>query len=61
MRRFPQFSKATVCPDVKRPITHNVFGKQIKKPVRPKKLTKRDEKYIIRAPYNICEFPLDPS
>ena len=49
MRRFPQFSKATVCRHVKRPINHNVFDKQIKKSVRPKKLTKRDEKYIIGA------------
>ena len=33
---------------MKRPINHNVFDKWIKNPGKPKKLTKRDERNIIR-------------
>ena len=34
---------------MKTPINHNVFDKRIKKPGRPKKITKRNESNIIRA------------
>ena len=40
MRCFTQFSKATVCWHMKRPINHNVFDKWIKNPGRTKKLNK---------------------
>ena len=49
MRRFPQFSKPTVCRHMKIPINHNAFNKRIKNPGKPKKHTKRDERNIIRA------------
>ena len=53
MIRFLQFSKTTVCQHMKRRINHNVFDKRIKNSGRPKKLTKRDEKYIIRAVHRL--------
>ena len=53
MRCFSQFSKATVCRDVKRPINHTVFDKQIKNQGRPKKLTMRDERNIISAVHRL--------
>ena len=52
-RGFPQFRKAAVCGDMKRPINHDIFGKRIKNPGMPKKLTKRDERNIIRAVHRL--------
>ena len=49
LRRFPQYSKATIYRHVKRPIDHNVFDRRINNPVSPKKLTERDQRNIIRA------------
>ena len=53
MRCFPQFSKATVCRHMKRPINHNVFNTRTKNPERPKKLTKRHERNIICAVHRL--------
>ena len=53
MRRFPQFSKATVYRHMKRLINCNVFEKRVKNPGRPKKPTKRHERNIIRAVHRL--------
>ena len=53
MRRCPQFSKATACRHMKRSINHNVFDKRIKNSGRPKKLTKRYERNIMRAVHRL--------
>ena len=60
MRRFPQFSKATVCRHVKRPINHNVFDKQIKNRWGQRNL-QSVMKSILYVQYTVWEFPLDPS
>ena len=49
LRRFSQYSKATICRHMKRPIDHNVFDRRVNNPCRPKKLTERDERNIICA------------
>ena len=53
LRRFPQYSKATICRHMKRPIDHNVFDRHANNPGRPKKLTERDERNIIRAVHHL--------
>ena len=53
LRRFPQYSKATICRHMKRPIDHTVFDRCVNNPGRPKKLTERDERNIIRAVHHL--------
>ena len=53
LRRFPQYSKATICRHMKRPIDHSVFDRRVDNPVRPKELTERDERNIIRAVHHL--------
>lgn len=53
MKRFPQFSKATICRHMKRSIDNNVFDRRSRNPGRPKKLTTRDERNIIRAVHRL--------
>ena len=38
---------------MKRPIDHNVFDRRVNNPCRPKKLTERDERNIIRAVHRL--------
>ena len=51
--RFPQYSKATICWHMKKPIDHNVFDRHVNNPGRPKKLTELDERNIIRAVHRL--------
>ena len=53
LRRFLQYSKATICRHMKSPIDHNVFDRRVNNPGRPKKLTERDERNIIRAVHHL--------
>ena len=47
LKRFPQYSRATTCRHMKRPIDHNVFDHRVNNSARPKKLTERDERNIM--------------
>ena len=50
---FLQYSKVTTCRHMKRFVDHNVFDRRFDNPGRPKKLTERNERNIIRAVHHL--------
>lgn len=49
LERFPQYSRATIFRHIKKPVNEKVFDKRVNNPGRPRKLSVRDERCIVRA------------